>query len=315
MTVYFVQDGGPGGHIKIGYTAGNPHSRIASFRTGNPRPLALLVAIPGEPEDERALHKRFGDLRESGEWFRADARLLGFIEGMQHAYPEQPKDPGPSEEPVLFGLTADQVDAMAGFTWATDVLMRAASWCSRWLPADDYALDASAFDDGVKAMGRLDALKQCTAEAEKRGGTPFDDGAALAVATYDETHDASFCLLGLDVHQALDRQSVAIYSEHRCAVMRDCIRDRVANNGGSVLLSTMQSEFVNAEATSEEIELVIGRMTAVNGGHEITDNGSVAQLRRRHSSDVDRWVGFGWTDERDEMPRGPAHGAPKPEAT
>jgi hypothetical protein len=116
MAVYFVQDGGPGGHIKIGFTAGNPHSRIAQFRTGNPRPLTLLASIPGGEAEEKALHKRFESLRESGEWFRSDPRLLGFIQGMLFAHPEQPSDPGP--QPTICGLTPDQIRLVSGYVEA-----------------------------------------------------------------------------------------------------------------------------------------------------------------------------------------------------
>lgn len=90
MAVYFIQD--EGGEIKIGFSQGNPHSRLASFRTGNPRELKLLVSIPGGREEEQALHERFADLRTRGEWFKPDARLLDFVETMRHVYKNhQPK--------------------------------------------------------------------------------------------------------------------------------------------------------------------------------------------------------------------------------
>ncbi len=114
MSVYFIQEGGPEGHIKIGYTLGSPIERLRSFRTGNPRALALLVTIPGGRTLEVALHARFAELRVSGEWFRADARLLGFIEGMLVAHPEQPKDDG-STMSAVEGLEQRQMEAIAGW--------------------------------------------------------------------------------------------------------------------------------------------------------------------------------------------------------
>ena len=129
MTVYFVQDGGPEGHVKIGYTgtAAGAFGRIAQLQTGNPRPMKLLVCIPnGTAAEEKALHERFKDLRGSGEWFRPDARLLGFIEGLRVAYPDQPKDPGPDPEPLVCGLTLDQLHTIAGFCRARELAWRAA---------------------------------------------------------------------------------------------------------------------------------------------------------------------------------------------
>lgn len=106
MSVYFIQAGGPSGPIKIGYTTGNPHRRMRKLQTGNPEELHLLVSIPGERAHEQELLDRFKALSMRGEWLRADPRLLGFVEALLRAYPEQPLPP-PEEEEVA-GLDLEQ---------------------------------------------------------------------------------------------------------------------------------------------------------------------------------------------------------------
>lgn len=109
MTVYFIMD--EGGAIKIGHSIGNPLARLNGLQTGNPRPLKLLVAIPGGREAEQELHQRFAGLRIRGEWFKPDPRLLGFIEGLLYVYAEEGQ-PGvrPSAE-ELYGLEHALVEA------------------------------------------------------------------------------------------------------------------------------------------------------------------------------------------------------------
>lgn len=76
--VYFAQDG-DGGPIKIG-VSGQVEERMRSLQRATPRPLRLLATIPGSHRDERDLHKRFAELRIHGEWFKAEAPLLEFIQ-------------------------------------------------------------------------------------------------------------------------------------------------------------------------------------------------------------------------------------------
>src|SRR5581483_8320686 len=74
--------------VKIGF-ASNIELRIRTLQTGSARPLHLLLAIPGTPDDERALHKRFAALRLQGEWFRHDGDLKAFIEAEKQKSEDQ----------------------------------------------------------------------------------------------------------------------------------------------------------------------------------------------------------------------------------
>ncbi|MGV9893002.1 GIY-YIG nuclease family protein [Streptomyces tendae] len=55
--------------VKIGYTSGNPHTRLAQLQTGQPQQLYLLWTCDGDRGLERALHTRFAPYRSRGEWF------------------------------------------------------------------------------------------------------------------------------------------------------------------------------------------------------------------------------------------------------
>ncbi len=76
--VYFIHEAGSG-LIKIGYTE-RLGARLTQLRTPTPHRLTVLLTIPGAREMEGAMHRRFAALRERGEWFRAGAELLSFIE-------------------------------------------------------------------------------------------------------------------------------------------------------------------------------------------------------------------------------------------
>jgi hypothetical protein len=56
------------GIVKIG-TNVNPFARLKELQAGNPRPLDVLVTLPGDRRDEAALHRAFADLCVGGEWF------------------------------------------------------------------------------------------------------------------------------------------------------------------------------------------------------------------------------------------------------
>lgn len=82
--VYFISGGDL---IKIGY-AKQPLKRLTSLKSGSPYELTLIASMAGSMALERHLHDRFADLRQNGEWFRADPKLLRFIReaaGWKHA--------------------------------------------------------------------------------------------------------------------------------------------------------------------------------------------------------------------------------------
>jgi hypothetical protein len=72
--IYFVQAGAARGPIKIGYVEASNmmDQRLRVLRTGNAEPLYLIATLPGDLDREREFHKRFGEGRIRGEWFRWD---------------------------------------------------------------------------------------------------------------------------------------------------------------------------------------------------------------------------------------------------
>ena len=75
--IYFIQC--ETGEIKIGYTAGDPATRLAALAIGCPHKLTLLAAFEGGPEHEAALHRLFAADRIRGEWFRPSDALMAII--------------------------------------------------------------------------------------------------------------------------------------------------------------------------------------------------------------------------------------------
>ena len=73
--VYFLRCQG---FIKIG-SAGDARSRHKAVQTVSPFDVELLCAIPGDEKLERDLHRKFGHLRERGEWFRSAPELEACI--------------------------------------------------------------------------------------------------------------------------------------------------------------------------------------------------------------------------------------------
>lgn len=76
--LYFVRRGqlGP---IKIG-VAEDVSARMRILATGSDEPLHLLAAVEQtQTLNESSVHKRFRELRKSGEWFEPHESLLAFI--------------------------------------------------------------------------------------------------------------------------------------------------------------------------------------------------------------------------------------------
>lgn len=78
MTIYYAQPA-KGGLIKIGFTTKDVKSRINELQTGCPDKLVVLATEEGGEKREAELHNQFQDLREIGEWFRPDPRLMRHI--------------------------------------------------------------------------------------------------------------------------------------------------------------------------------------------------------------------------------------------
>ena len=70
--IYFIQAGDRPGPIKIGYTEGDPKTRLARLQTAHAVPLYLIATMPGDMAREKRLHARFAKGRMLGEWFRHD---------------------------------------------------------------------------------------------------------------------------------------------------------------------------------------------------------------------------------------------------
>lgn len=73
--VYFIHGGD---RIKIGFSH-NPMTRLKELQTSTADDLQLLGAIPGDEQQEKALHAQFKGLHIRGEWFRADPELITYI--------------------------------------------------------------------------------------------------------------------------------------------------------------------------------------------------------------------------------------------
>lgn len=76
--IYFIEAVGAD-RLKIGYTLSQPEKRLKEIQTGCPHKLQVLFAIEGDQNGEKELHRTFAHLRESGEWFRYDGELRGFL--------------------------------------------------------------------------------------------------------------------------------------------------------------------------------------------------------------------------------------------
>lgn len=76
-TIYFLRNP-ENGLIKIGRTT-NLKKRIRQIELMENTALILLRTMTGEKELEIALHRKFQEMRVSGEWFKPGEELLNFI--------------------------------------------------------------------------------------------------------------------------------------------------------------------------------------------------------------------------------------------
>ncbi|MDQ6892190.1 MAG: GIY-YIG nuclease family protein [Acidobacteriota bacterium] len=83
--IYFIGSG-PSGPVKIGYTREHgAKARLAAIQTGYPMQLEVLATIPGNREEERAMHERFRRSRLCGEWFLRTPSLEAMIRSLCRA--------------------------------------------------------------------------------------------------------------------------------------------------------------------------------------------------------------------------------------
>ncbi len=71
--------------VKIGFTNGNPVSRLKALQTGSPSELMLIATITGGVDLERALHATFAVVHERGEWFHFTGRLFSLVAALHVA--------------------------------------------------------------------------------------------------------------------------------------------------------------------------------------------------------------------------------------
>lgn len=76
--VYFVECG-PGGPVKIGFTANPVRDRLHALQVACPFPLRLLLAVDAPQRIESWCHHRFSDSHIHGEWHHPTPDLLAFI--------------------------------------------------------------------------------------------------------------------------------------------------------------------------------------------------------------------------------------------
>jgi hypothetical protein len=77
--VYFIQQDGSEGLVKIGMTTRPVEVRLKELQAGHSCPLVVRAHAPGGRTQESDLHWRFSALRVSGEWFRPGDDLMAYI--------------------------------------------------------------------------------------------------------------------------------------------------------------------------------------------------------------------------------------------
>lgn len=82
--VYFIitSDAGDDVRVKIGFTAGDPISRLRNLQCGSPLELAIFTAFEGTKDTERLFHETFAPVRLHGEWFAMKWKLRDFMLAM-----------------------------------------------------------------------------------------------------------------------------------------------------------------------------------------------------------------------------------------
>jgi hypothetical protein len=142
--IYFLQstEGGP---VKIGHSA-DVDTRRLQLESHYSQPLALLATMPGERDEERAIHERFAHLRLGRtEQFRPAADLMAFL-----------------GRPLLVDPNPDAVEAMSGRVVLAIIVLKGSpdyrDWLARFSEASrmpqsvliDHALTRLAKEQGFE---------------------------------------------------------------------------------------------------------------------------------------------------------------------
>lgn len=83
MSVYFMQEQGGEGLVKIGFSD-LPDRRLTTVRRDERNPVDILAVIDGGREVERMLHAQLASDRERGEWFRPTEAVMGIVRTAQN---------------------------------------------------------------------------------------------------------------------------------------------------------------------------------------------------------------------------------------
>lgn len=84
--IYFIEAVGAN-LLKIGFTDRDPEERLKELQTGCPHRLRV-VGVWDEPAScEKYHHEQWQHLRETGEWFRIDERLRGYMWWLEFCKP------------------------------------------------------------------------------------------------------------------------------------------------------------------------------------------------------------------------------------
>jgi len=82
--VYFLQAGGSGGPIKIGFTT-DLKDRFKDLQTACPFRLSIIYARKGTIKDEKLLHEKFSKYNLRNEWFHPVAPLKRLIKRLKYS--------------------------------------------------------------------------------------------------------------------------------------------------------------------------------------------------------------------------------------
>ena len=168
--IYFVQ-AEIGGPVKIGYTiAESAGKRVAELQCGCPWPLKLVFTMPGTPQTEAKLHRRFAHLRVHGEWFEPRDDFIAWLRARA-----KPGDPLRLDRPTTISpvLSVDRV--RHGPLTLVDASILALLECEPWLRRQAIADELGLTPNAVS--GRLRMLRDYYGQAVSRhrwvgGSTP-----------------------------------------------------------------------------------------------------------------------------------------------